>query len=107
MRASDIVEGGTYHFVGTADPTRKHLEGKPFTVAKLSAVHRRAGKAGRKRYRAYDGGGAWAEPEELEPLPDLPCDDCQVGEMQQDGGTTPNGTTYYKCSICGHRVGFP
>jgi hypothetical protein len=107
MKHTDIKEGETYHFVATTDPSRRHLEGTPFTVAKLSAVHRRAGKAGRKRYRAYDAGGGWAEPDELEPLPEWPCPACKVGEMQQDGGTTPSGTTYYKCAICGKREGFP
>lgn len=39
--------------------------------------------------------------------PEWPCVECDDGEMVQDGGVSPQGTTRYKCKSCGHTVTFP
>lgn len=39
--------------------------------------------------------------------PEWPCVECGEGEMVQDGMVSPQGTTRYKCSNCGHTVTFP
>jgi len=106
MRHNDIREGETYHFVATTDPVRQHLEGRPFLVSRKVDVWT-SRRVGRKRHRYYNPDGDWADPEELEPIPDNPCSDCQVGEMQQVGGTSPNGTTRYRCAVCGRTESFP
>jgi len=38
---------------------------------------------------------------------DWPCEQCEDGEMVQDGGTSPSGTTTYRCNSCGVTATFP
>lgn len=36
-----------------------------------------------------------------------PCSECETGEMKQEGCTSPNGTTTYTCTNCGHSERYP
>lgn len=70
MHKTDIVDGDTYLFVATDNPTRAHLVGHVFTVRYRRAVFRKfKGQATRKRLRFFNDDGVGARAEELEPLP--------------------------------------
>lgn len=40
-------------------------------------------------------------------LREWPCPECETGEMQQIGYTTPSGLTHYECSDCSYTTCFP
>lgn len=68
MKGNQIQVGGTYMFVATDSPGRKHLEGQPFTVERIEAVWRRRFKQSRKVKRFFNEDNVGARAEELEPL---------------------------------------
>lgn len=73
MRQRDIKIGDTYMFVATENPSRKHLEGLPYTVVDRKPVFRRqhnAKKASRV-YRFLNDNGDEASADELEPMDDV------------------------------------
>lgn len=69
MKSKDIEQGGTYMFVATDAPTRKHLEGTPFEVVSIKDVWRKLGRK-RKVKRFFNESGDGARAEELEPMPE-------------------------------------
>ena len=38
---------------------------------------------------------------------ELPCENCDTGDMKQIGFTSPNGTIKYECDTCSHEQSFP
>lgn len=68
MRSNDIKQGETYMFVATDSPTRKHLEGQPFTVQVIKNVWRRSSKRSKLVRRFFNDAGDAARADELEPI---------------------------------------
>lgn len=113
MLKNEIEVGGTYLFVATDSPKRKHLEGEAFTVWEIKKVYRsvKFGRRGRRPVmctRFFNDDGIGAKAEELEPLPEreFPCDNCELGEMKLIG-VHPSGITKYECDRCGLDKSFP
>jgi hypothetical protein len=114
MLKQDIEIGGTYLFVGTDSPKRKHLTGKPFTVTDIKKVPRkiiaRRGKGLRtvKTWRIFNEDGIGARADELEPMPKTgfyQCNqvDCRKWSCIED--LTKNGWEQKCCPHCGELVG--
>jgi len=107
MKQNDIVIGETYLFVGSDNPVRAHLAGKPFKVVDKRAVFRKfKGQVTRKRNRFFNDDGVGARAEELEPITAssgiVKCDKCgyvaPLGEIAEADS---------KCPECGEPVSVP
>jgi hypothetical protein len=95
MRQSDITIGETYLFVATDNPTRKHLEGEPFTVEYKKAVWRKTGRKGsRKQNRFFNADGVGARAEELGEMQPITLDALQAFGFNQSFGTDPQEIHY-------------